>query len=34
MRTSAADLRRTGELRHDLPDDQVADIIWSMNAAE
>jgi AcrR family transcriptional regulator len=30
----AADLRATGELRHDLSDQQVADIIWSMNAAE
>src|SRR5664279_441214 len=34
MRTFAADLRTTGELRTDLSDDQVADIIWSMNAAE
>jgi AcrR family transcriptional regulator len=34
MRTFAADLRSTGELRDDLTDDQVADIIWSMNAAE
>jgi AcrR family transcriptional regulator len=34
MRTFAADLRSTGELRDDLSDDQVADIIWSMNAAE
>ncbi len=30
----AADLRRTGELREDVTDAQVADIIWSMNAAE
>lgn len=30
----AADLRATGDLRADLTDDQVADIIWSMNAAE
>jgi AcrR family transcriptional regulator len=30
----AADLRTTGELREDLTDQQVADIIWSMNAAE
>jgi AcrR family transcriptional regulator len=30
----AADLRATGELRHDLDDRRVADIIWSMNAAE
>lgn len=34
MRLFAADLRGTGELRDDLSDDQVADIIWSMNAAE
>ncbi len=30
----AADLRGTGELRGDLSNQQVADIIWSMNAAE
>lgn len=34
MRRFAADLRSTGELRGDLTDDQVADVIWSMNAAE
>jgi AcrR family transcriptional regulator len=34
MRTFAADLRSTAELRDDLTDDQVADIIRSMNAAE
>lgn len=34
MRRLAADLRSTGELREDLSDDQVADIIWSMNSAE
>jgi AcrR family transcriptional regulator len=34
MRMFAADLRTTGELRDDLTDSQVADIIWSMNAAE
>src|SRR5262245_4582948 len=34
MRLLAADLRATGQLRADLSDDQVADIIWSMNAAE
>jgi AcrR family transcriptional regulator len=34
MRTFAAELRNTGDLRNDLSDDQVADIIWSMNAAE
>jgi AcrR family transcriptional regulator len=30
----AADLRATGELRADLSDQEVADIVWSMNAAE
>jgi len=30
----AAELRSTGELRNDLSDQQVADIIWSMNATE
>ncbi len=34
MRMFAVDLRSTGELRAELSDDQVADIIWSMNAAE
>jgi AcrR family transcriptional regulator len=34
MRRFAADLRSTGELREDLSDEQVADVIWSMNAAE
>jgi AcrR family transcriptional regulator len=34
MRGLAADLRATGELRDDLTDDEVADIIWSMNAVE
>jgi AcrR family transcriptional regulator len=34
MRLFAADLRATGELRPDLSDDDVADIVWSMNAAE
>jgi AcrR family transcriptional regulator len=34
MRSLAAGLRGTGELRDDLTDHQVADIIWSMNAAE
>ncbi len=34
MRDFAADLRATGELRADLSDDEVADVIWSMNAAE
>lgn len=34
MREFAADLRVTGRLRPDLTDAEVADIIWSMNAAE
>ncbi|HEX2300449.1 MAG TPA: TetR family transcriptional regulator [Pseudonocardiaceae bacterium] len=34
MRLFAAELRRTGEVRDDLTDEEVADIIWSMNAAE
>ncbi|MET0965749.1 MAG: TetR/AcrR family transcriptional regulator [Nakamurella sp.] len=34
MRGLAADLRAAGGLRADLSNDQVADIIWSMNAAE
>ena len=34
MRALAAGLRANGGLRDDLSDDQVADIIWSMNAAE
>lgn len=31
MRLFAADLRATGELREDLDDEAVADLIWSMN---
>lgn len=34
MRLFAADLRATGELRDDLDDDTVADIVWSTNASE
>ena len=34
MREFAADLRSTGELREDLSDDEVADIVWSMNGPE
>ena len=30
----AADLRSTGDLRADLSDQEVADIVWSTNAAE
>src|SRR6201987_2565318 len=34
MRAFAADLRATGELRTDLSDDNIADIVWSMNGPE
>jgi AcrR family transcriptional regulator len=34
MRSMAADLRATGDLRDDLTDDDVADVVWSMNAVE
>jgi len=34
MRRLAADLRAKGGLRSDLTDDQVADVIWSMNSPE
>jgi AcrR family transcriptional regulator len=34
MRLLAADLRTTGEVRGDLTDDEVADIVWTMNAPE
>jgi len=34
MQRLAADLRGTREIRADLTDEQVADIIWTMNAAE
>lgn len=34
MRLFAADLRSTGELRDDLSDEEVADVVWSTNAAE
>ena len=30
----ARDLRRTGELRGDIDDREVADIIWATNSAE
>jgi AcrR family transcriptional regulator len=33
MRLFAADLRATGELRDDLTDEEVADLVWSMNSA-
>jgi AcrR family transcriptional regulator len=34
MRLLAADLRSTGELRDDLTDDLVAELIWSLNSPE
>lgn len=34
MRLFAADLRATGELRDDLDDDCVADLVWSMNSPD
>lgn len=34
MRRLAADLRTTGELRADLADDEVADLLWTTNAPE
>ena len=34
MRDFAADLRSTGELRADLPDGDIGDIVWSMNGPE
>jgi AcrR family transcriptional regulator len=33
MRLFAADLRATGDLRDDRDDDEVADLVWSMNSA-
>jgi hypothetical protein len=34
MRSLTADLLSTGELRPGLSPDEIADILWSMNAAE
>lgn len=34
MRLLAADLRATGELREDLDDDAVADVVWATNSPE
>ena len=34
MRDFAASLRGTGEMRPDLSNEQAADVVWSMNAAE
>ena len=34
MRLFAADLRATGEVRDDLTDDEVADLVWTMNSPQ
>ncbi len=34
MRLFAADLRSTGQVRADLSDEDVADIVWSLNSSE
>ncbi|MGD9962050.1 TetR/AcrR family transcriptional regulator [Nocardioides sp.] len=34
MRLFAADLRDTGDLRDDISDDWVADLVWSMNSPD
>lgn len=34
MRAFAADLRATGRVRPDLSDEQVGDLVWSMNSPE
>jgi AcrR family transcriptional regulator len=34
MRLLAADLRATGEVRTDLTDDEVADLVWTLNGPE
>lgn len=34
MRKLAADLRAAGGIRHDLTDDEVADLLWTTNAPE
>jgi AcrR family transcriptional regulator len=34
MRLLAADLRSTGEVRADLTDDEVADLVWTLNSPE
>lgn len=34
MRTFAAELRSTGDVRVDLDDDAIADIVWSMNGPD
>ena len=34
MRLFVAELRATGQMREDISDDDAADIVWSMSAAE
>ena len=34
MRLLAAELRSTGEVRDDLSDDDIADLVWSLNSPE
>ncbi len=34
MRTFAADLRDTGDVREDLDDDEIADVVWAMNGPD
>lgn len=34
MRLLAAELRSTGEVRSDLDDDQIGDLVWSLNSPE
>lgn len=34
MQAFAADLRSTGDVRNDLDDDAIADIVWSMNGPD
>jgi len=34
MRTFAADLRGTGDVREDLGDDEIADVVWAMNGPD
>jgi hypothetical protein len=34
MRTFAADLRGTGDVRNDLDDEEIADVVWAMNGPD
>jgi AcrR family transcriptional regulator len=34
MRTFAADLRSTGDVREGLDDDEIADVVWAMNGPD